>query len=80
MDMLMIWLRMQTVWNPPPPPPPLQSIRILNSGLRNWHMKFEIEISKQTQMPLKRCRLQTDGRTDRGTLLGGDMNVADINW
>ena len=31
----------------------------------NMHMKFEIEIPKQTWLMLwKPCRLQTDGRTD----------------
>ena len=34
----------------------------------NIHMKFEIEIPKQTQFMLwKPCRLQTDGRTDGRT-------------
>ena len=32
------------------------------------HMKFEIEIPKQTWLMLRKpCRLQTDGRTDRRT-------------
>ena len=32
----------------------------------NMHMKFEIEIPKQTWLMLRKpCRLQTDGRTDR---------------
>ena len=31
----------------------------------NMHMKFEIEIPKQTWLMLRKpCRLQTDGRTD----------------
>ena len=34
----------------------------------NMHMKFEIEIPKQTWLMLRKpCRLQTDGRTDRRT-------------
>ena len=34
----------------------------------NIHMKFEIEIPKQTWLMLRKpCRLQTDGRTDRRT-------------
>ena len=34
----------------------------------NMHMKFEIEILKQTWLMLRKpCRLQTDGRTDRRT-------------
>ena len=34
----------------------------------NMHMKFEIEILKQTWLMLQKpCRLQTDGRTDRRT-------------
>ena len=34
----------------------------------NMHMKFEIEIPKQTWLMLwKPCRLQTDGRTDGQT-------------
>ena len=32
----------------------------------NMHMKFEIEIPKQTWLMLRKpCRLQTDGRTDK---------------
>ena len=34
----------------------------------NMHMKFEIEIPKQTWLMLRKpCRLQTDGQTDRRT-------------
>ena len=34
----------------------------------NMHMKFEIEIPKETWLMLRKpCRLQTDGRTDRRT-------------
>ena len=34
----------------------------------NIHMKFEIEIPKQTWLMLRKpCRLQTDGRTDGQT-------------
>ena len=34
----------------------------------NMHMKFEIEILKETWLMLRKpCRLQTDGRTDRRT-------------
>ena len=34
----------------------------------NMHMKFEIEIPKQTLFMLRKpCRLQTDGRTDGRT-------------
>ena len=32
------------------------------------HLKFEIEIPKQTRVTLRKpCRLQTDGQTDRQT-------------
>ena len=34
----------------------------------NMHMKFEIEIPKQTWLMLRKpCRLQTEGQTDRRT-------------
>ena len=34
----------------------------------NMHMKFEIDIPKQTWLMLRKpCRLQTDGRTDGQT-------------
>ena len=39
--------------------------RLLLMATINMHMKFEIEISKQTWVMLRKpCRLQTDGRTD----------------
>ena len=34
----------------------------------NMHMKFQIEILKQTWVTLQKpCRLETDGQTDRQT-------------
>ena len=42
--------------------------RLLPMATINMHMKFEIEIPKQTWLRLRKpCRLQTDGRTDRRT-------------
>ena len=53
----------------------------------NMHMKFEIEIPKETWLMLRKpCRLQTDGRTDGlmdkvnpvytpPTSLGGGINM-----
>ena len=42
--------------------------RLLPMATINMHMKFEIEITKQTWLMLRKpCRLQTDGRTDRRT-------------
>ena len=42
--------------------------RLLPMATINMHMKFEIEIPKETWLMLrKRCRLQTDGRTDGRT-------------
>ena len=42
--------------------------RPLPMATNNMHIKFEIEIPKQTWVMLqKSCRLQTDGRTDRQT-------------
>ena len=42
--------------------------RLLPMATINMHMKFEIEIPKQTWLMLRKpCRLQTDGRTDRRT-------------
>ena len=39
--------------------------RLLPMATINMHMKFEIEIPKQTWLLLRKpCRLQTDGRTD----------------
>ena len=40
--------------------------RLLPMATIKMHMKFEIEIPKQTWLMLRKpCRLQTDGRTDR---------------
>ena len=42
--------------------------RLLPMATINMHMKFEIEIPKQTWLMLRKpCRLQTDGRTDGRT-------------
>ena len=42
--------------------------RLLPMATINMHMKFEIEIPKQTWLMLRKpCRLQTDGRSDRRT-------------
>ena len=42
--------------------------RLLPMATINMHVKFEIEISKQTSVMLRKpCRLQTDGRTDGWT-------------
>ena len=42
--------------------------RLLPMATINMHMKFEIEIPKQTWPMLRKpCRLQTDGRTDGRT-------------
>ena len=42
--------------------------RLLPLATINMHMKFEIEIPKQTWLMLRKpCRLQTDGRTDGQT-------------
>ena len=42
--------------------------RLLPMATINMHMKFEIEIPKQTWLMLRKpCRLQTDGRTDGQT-------------
>ena len=42
--------------------------RLLPMATINMHMKFKIEIPKQTWLMLRKpCRLQTDGRTDRRT-------------
>ena len=42
--------------------------RLLPMATINMHMKFEIEIPKQTWLMLRKpCRLQTDGQTDRRT-------------
>ena len=40
--------------------------RLLPMATINMHMKFEIEIPKQTWLMLRKpCRLQTDGQTDK---------------
>ena len=42
--------------------------RLLPMATINMHMKFEIEIPRQTWLMLQKpCRLQTDGQTDRRT-------------
>ena len=42
----------------------------------NMHMKFEIEIPKETWLMLRKpCRLQTDGRTDGH----GESSIAPSN-
>ena len=42
--------------------------RLLPMATINMHMKFEIEIPKQTWLMLRKpCRLQTDGQTDGQT-------------
>ena len=66
--------------------------RLLPMATISMHMKFEIEIPKQTWLMLwKPCRLQTDGRTDGRTrwiqytpppptsLGGGIINVVELN-
>ena len=50
--------------------------RLLPMATINMHMKFEIEIPKQTWlMLLKPCRLQTDGRTDGQTYGQGESSI-----
>ena len=42
--------------------------RLLPMATKNMHMKFQIEILKQTWVTLRKpCRLQMDGQTDRQT-------------
>ena len=42
--------------------------RLLPMATNNMHIKFQIEIPKQTWFTLQKpCRLQMDGRTDRQT-------------
>ena len=42
--------------------------RLLPMATNNMHMKFQIEITKQTWVTLRKpCRLQTDGEADRQT-------------
>ena len=44
--------------------------KLLPMAIINMHMKFEIEIQKETWLMLRKpCRLQTDGRTDGRTRL-----------
>ena len=46
----------------------------------NMHMKFEIEIPKQTWLMLRKpCRLQTDGRTDGRTDRRTDGQTDKVN-
>ena len=55
--------------------------RLLPMATINMHMKFEIEIPKQTWlMPRKPCRLQTDGRTDRRTDGHGESSIPPSNF
>ena len=47
----------------------------------NMHMKFEIEIPKQTWLMLRKpCRLQTDGRTDGQTDGQGESSIPTSNF
>ena len=47
----------------------------------NMHMKFEIEIPKQTWLMLQKpCRLQTDGRTDGRTDGQGETSIPPSNF
>ena len=47
---------------------PFEINRLLPMATNNMHMKFQIEIPKQTWATLRKpCRLQTDGQTDRRT-------------
>ena len=46
----------------------LKIYRLLPRATNNMHLKFEIEIPKQSWVMLRKpCRLQTDGHTDRWT-------------
>ena len=50
--------------------------RLLPMATINMHMKFEIEIPKQTWLMLRKpCRLQTDGQTDRRTDGQGESSI-----
>ena len=50
--------------------------RLLPMATINMHMKFEIEIPKQTWLMLRKpCRLQTDGRTDGQTDGQGESSI-----
>ena len=50
--------------------------RLLPMATIKMHMKFEIEIPKQTWLMLRKpCRLQTDRRTDRRTDGQGESSI-----
>ena len=50
--------------------------RLLPMATINMHMKFEIEIPKQTWLMLRKpCRLQTDGQTDGRTDGQGESSI-----
>ena len=50
--------------------------KLLPMATINRHMKFEIEIPKQTWLMLRKpCRLQTDGQTDRRTDGQGESSI-----
>ena len=51
--------------------------RLLPIATINMHMKFEIEIPKQTWLMLRKpCRLQTDGQTDGQ----GESSILQLRW
>ena len=53
----------------------------LSMATINMHIKFEIEIPKQTWLMLRKpCRLQTDGRTDRRTDGQGESSIPPYNF
>ena len=55
--------------------------RLLPMATINTHMKFEIEIPKQTWLMLRKpCRLQTDGQTDRRTYGQGESSIPPSNF
>ena len=55
--------------------------RLLPMATNNMHMKFQIEIPKQTWVMLRKpCRLQTDGQTDRQTDGQGDSSIPPTNF
>ena len=50
--------------------------RLLPMATNNKHMKFQIEIPKQTWVTFRKpCRLQMDGQTDRQTEGQGDSSI-----
>ena len=54
--------------------------RLLLMATTNMHMKFEIEIPKQTSVMLRKpCRLQTDRRTDGQTDRRTDGRTDKVN-